>query len=235
MNLDVYTRTWNQVDLLPFFLTRYGAVARRIIALDDGSDDGTLKLLAAHPKAEVHHTPGGLDSYELFSTRWCNEVWKQAPDADWVAMVDLDEIIGPRLAESLERHTAAGHTVLQPKGFDMVANSPDPSEATLGVPDRWYNKPILFRPGHITAVDFAPGRHAAEFEGEVVLCEPDDLVLRHYRFLGREETWARFKALDTKRRPGDRAKGFGVHYGWTRQEFDAVFDRALAGARPIAP
>src|SRR5207344_1604949 len=54
-------------------------------------------------------------------------------------------------------------------------------------------------------------------------CEPDDLVLRHYRYLGREETWARYEALDAKRRPGDKARQLGYQYEMPRAQFDEKF------------
>ena len=46
MILDLYFCLWNEARLLPFFLAHYGPACRRIVALDDGSDDGTLEILA---------------------------------------------------------------------------------------------------------------------------------------------------------------------------------------------
>ena len=50
VTLDVYTCLWNEARLLPFFLAHYGPACRRIVALDDGSNDGSLEILAAHFK-----------------------------------------------------------------------------------------------------------------------------------------------------------------------------------------
>ena len=235
MILDVYFCLWNEARLLPFFLAHYGPACRRIVALDDGSDDGTLEILAAHAKVEIRHMPEERDSWVAASTRWWNQVWQESRDADWVGIVVTDEIVGPDLPAALARHKAAGHTVLKPRGFDMIAETADAAAAVRGVSSRWSSKPCLFRPDKITALTLEYGNHDARFEGEVVLCEPDDLVLRHYRFLGREETWARFKALDAKRRPGDKAQGLGVHYEVARAEFDEKFDRILRTATPVRP
>jgi hypothetical protein len=205
------------------------------VALDDGSDDGTLEILAAHPKVETRHMPEERDSWVEASTRWWNQAWHESRDADWIGIVVTDEIVGPDLPASLARHKAAGHTVLRPRGFDMVSETDDPATATRGVFNRLYSKPCLFRPDKITAITLGRGNHDARFEGEVSLCEPDDLVLRHYRFLGREQTWARYKALDAKRRPGDKAQRLGFQYEVPRAEFDANFDRMLRTATPVCP
>ena len=235
MILDVYTYLWNEATLLPFFLAHYGPACRRIVALDDGSDDGTLEILAAHPNVEVRPMPEERDSWVLATTRWQNEVWKESRDADWVGIVNIDEIVGPDLKAALARHKAAGATVLKPRGFDMVAETLDPVAATRGVFNKKYSKPCLFRPDKITEVELSTGNHRGRFEGEVVSCEPDDLVFRHYRFLGREETWERYQALDAKRRAGDKARGFGFQYGSSRAEFDATFDRVLRTATTVTP
>lgn len=182
--LDLYTCLWNEARLLPFFLAHYGPACRRIVALDDGSDDGTLEILAAHPKVEIRHMPEERDSWVLASTRWWNQVWQESRDADWVGIVVTDEIVGPDLPSSLARHKAAGHTVLKPRGFDMVSEACDPAAATRGVFNQLFSKPCLFRPDKITGVHLEPGNHVGRFEGEVVLCEPDDLVFRHYHHRG---------------------------------------------------
>jgi hypothetical protein len=115
----------------------------------------------------------------------------------------------------------------------MVSEEADPATAERGVFNPLYCKPCLFRPDRITAVDVAPGSHDATFTGEVVVAEPDDLILRHYRYLGREHTWSRFKELDAKRRAGDKARGFGAQYALDREQFDQMFDRALTEAAPL--
>ena len=235
VTLDIYMCLWNEARLLPFFLAHYGPACRRIVALDDGSDDGTLEILAAHPKVEIRHMPEERDSWVLASTRWWNEVWKESRDADWVGIVVTDEIVGPDLASSLARHKAAGHTVLRPRGYDMISRSPDPATVTHGVFEKIYSKPCLFRPDKITSISLDVGNHDARFEGDVVRCEPDDLVLRHYRYLGQEETWARYQALDAKRRAGDKARGLGIQYEMSRATFDAKFKRVLRKAKRVRP
>lgn len=233
MILDLYTCLWNEAKLLPFFLAHYGPHCRRIVALDDGSTDGTLEILGAHPAVEIRRMPRERDSWVLANARWKNEAWKESQDADWVMHVTIDEIVGPDLTAALERHKAAGTTVLRPRGFDMVSEGEDPAATDLGVFNPLYSKPCLFRPDRITGLSLSPGSHDATFAGEVVLVEPDDLILRHYRYLGREQTWARYKELDAKRRAGDKARQFGAQYGVARAEFDATFDSALKSAARV--
>ncbi|MBA3744830.1 glycosyltransferase family 2 protein [Sporichthya sp.] len=234
MILDLYTCLWNEARLLPYFLDHYGPHCRRIVVMDDGSTDGTLEILAAHPAVEIRRMPRERDSWVLAVARWKNEGWKESYDADWVIHLTVDEIVGPDLTVALERHQAAGATVLRPRGFDMIAeDDADPATVDVGVFNPQYSKPCLFRPDKITNLTLAPGSHDASFEGEVVLVEPEDLILRHYRYLGREQTWARYKELDAKRRGGDKVRQFGAQYAAAREEFDASFDEALANAERV--
>jgi glycosyltransferase involved in cell wall biosynthesis len=232
--LDLYAVHWNEARLLPYFLAHYGPHCRRIVIMDDGSTDGSLEILATHPKVEIRRMGREADSWVLANARWRNEVWKESRDADWVMNVTIDEIVGPDLAAALERHKAAGVTVLRPRGFDMVSEcAADPAAVDVGVFNAMYSKPCLFRPDKISGLSLAPGSHDAAFEGDVVLVTPDDLILRHYRYLGREETWARYRELDAKRRGGDKVRLFGAQYASARTTFDAAFDAAVAAATPV--
>ena len=53
MKVHLYTKVWNEEEMLPFFFRRYDPLIDRYIIYDDGSTDNTLKLLAAHDRVEI--------------------------------------------------------------------------------------------------------------------------------------------------------------------------------------
>lgn len=79
------------------WLDRYEPVVDEIVALDNGSTDGTLELLKSHPKvAEVVETVGyneGRDKNLLY-----NHVKLRKPD--WCLWLDVDEIFEPEFTRA---------------------------------------------------------------------------------------------------------------------------------------
>jgi hypothetical protein len=55
MQIELYSITWNERRMLPFFLDYYGPWVERFAIFDDQSDDGTAETLARYPK--VHLQP----------------------------------------------------------------------------------------------------------------------------------------------------------------------------------
>ena len=93
MSVDLYTVCWNEVDMLGFFFRHYDSWVDRYFVYDDGSTDGSLDLLARHPRVEVRrfeHTDP--DSFVLSHQAFHNTVWKESRgQADWVVITALDE------------------------------------------------------------------------------------------------------------------------------------------------
>ena len=50
MIVHLYAQCWNDEWILPFFFRHYDGLVERYVIYDDGSTDGTLALLRAHPK-----------------------------------------------------------------------------------------------------------------------------------------------------------------------------------------
>ena len=57
MRIDLYTRCWNDAHMLGFFFRHYDPLVQRYVVFDDGSTDGSLDFLRAHPKVEVRPMP----------------------------------------------------------------------------------------------------------------------------------------------------------------------------------
>ena len=92
MKIELYTITWNDMRVLPFFLRHYESWVDRIIVFDDASDDGTVDLLRSHPKVDLRQLPDKGDSFVLTALDIWNHAWKERRNrADWVIATNIDE------------------------------------------------------------------------------------------------------------------------------------------------
>ena len=101
MRIHLYTACWNDAQMLAFFLA-LGIVGRYIV-FDDGSTDGSVALLQAHPKVDLRrcrHTDS--DSFVLSEQRLSNVCWKSSRGhADSVLVIYLDEHLHHRALRRL--------------------------------------------------------------------------------------------------------------------------------------
>lgn len=227
ITLDCYTFTWNEERLLPKYLAYYGPLCRRILVYDDASTDKTVEILKAHPKVELRSLEVEKDSCIETQTALINQIWRESiGKVDWVLLNAVDEFVGPDLLGALQKHKDEGHIIVKPRGYDLLAEKVTDKIRMAFSPYR--TKPSLFRPDLIAEINFHPGAHVASFlshEGEEIpQIEKTSLEMRHYRYIGREETWQRYQELNKKRRHGDWKQAFGHQYGYSREEFDEEFD-----------
>jgi glycosyltransferase involved in cell wall biosynthesis len=197
VKIDLYSKIKDEIQLLPYFLRHYEAIADRIFVWDDGSTDGTLEMLKAHPKVTLLDLPvHGLEdtyaSYHLFP------IYKELSrgKADWVMQVDIDEFIyHPDILARLEEFKRDLFDIVTLVGYMMVAESFPQTDKQLwdvvthGLRDRTMDKPVIFNP-EIDIV-FMGGRHriasAAGPGGRpIVMRWKSKVKLLHYRYFGYE-------------------------------------------------
>lgn len=222
MSIDLYTISWNEQRMLPFFLDHYGAWVDRIVVFDDGSDDGTAEALAQHPKVDLRRFPPKRTSFVTEALALWQDVWKESRGrADWVVVTNIDEFhYHPRgMRRYLEACTAAGVTILHPRGYAMVGDAFPPPGSSLveslrrGVPMIGHDKRQVFDPDAIDEIRFGPGRHFCEPTGNVVEPSRPESVLLHYKYVDAHGyCLARQKALGRRLMPGDRQQGYGSQY-----------------------
>lgn len=117
MRVWLYTMSWNEERMLPFFFRHYDPWIERYIVYDDGSTDRTLAMFAARAKVEVRRFERSVtDSFVLSATYLQNEVWKEARGkADWVVITAIDEHLHhPDMARFLRRNRKTGVSVILP-------------------------------------------------------------------------------------------------------------------------
>ena len=88
-------RVKNEARWIERSVTSILPLCDRVLVMDDHSTDDTAKLCAALPGVEVLESPfTGLDE-----TRDKNWLLEQARSADWIVMIDGDEMLKPGCAD----------------------------------------------------------------------------------------------------------------------------------------
>ena len=91
--IHLYTVCWDEADMLGFFFRHYDPWVDRYVIYDDGSQDGSLDILRAHPKVELRRFERvDAESFVLSHTRMQEHSWKESRGrADWVVITAIDE------------------------------------------------------------------------------------------------------------------------------------------------
>ncbi|MCL1985325.1 MAG: glycosyltransferase family 2 protein [Betaproteobacteria bacterium] len=214
--------------MLGFFFRHYDDWIDRYVIYDDGSTDGSLDILHAHPKVEVRKfVRTNLESFVLSHTRLQNEVWQESRGkADWIVVTALDEhlwVPERSMTDYLAEQRERGATLIPALGFNMVSEVFPPNDATLvqaitrGCPAADFNKLSIFNPDALQKTNFNPGRHNALPKGRLWLPARDELMLWHFKNIGFERTVARETAQGLRLGSVDKAKSFGSQYLWDEQ------------------
>jgi hypothetical protein len=197
MKILVFALTYNNADILPFWLRHYSTFADEISVWDDHSTDTTRRLLSSNPKVITRDWPHrtGIDE-DAFLAHWQEWYPKARGHFDWVFIVDSDEFLyADFMLTLLQREMDLGTEVVRSTGYNMMGNGLPQDDGRqiyeinpMGVAAPVYSKPICFRP-HIK-IAWNRGKHAVENCNPKMSAEPW-LKLLHYRYLGAEYTRAK--------------------------------------------
>src|ERR1044071_7054916 len=109
--IDVMIITYNEALNLPHCLAALQGWVRRVFVIDSGSTDGTQGIARQYGAEVVHHDwPGyaqqknwGLDNLPI--------------EADWVLIIDADEVITPEVRKRLQEIDARPIRQVPENGF----------------------------------------------------------------------------------------------------------------------
>ncbi len=233
--VHLYTACWDEADMLGFFFRHYDPWVDRYVVYDDGSTDGSLEILRAHPKVELRSLVRvNADSFVLSQAAMQNEAWKESRGcADWVVVTAIDEHLLVRdrtMATYLAEQRKCDTTIIPALGFDM--NNPVMPEnhgllheiVTRGRPRIAFSKLSVFNPDAVTETGFTVGRHTARPVGDLKLPARDEVMLWHYKHLGFERNAEREAAQARRLGPVDVANGTGQHYLWSMEQRRAFWN-----------
>ena len=96
LKIELYTVGWNEEFQLPFAIEYWKRFISdetdfKVIYYDNMSTDKSLEILSQYDWIEVRQFDSKNEMNEDFQTIIRNNCWKGS-DADWVMMVDVDEV-----------------------------------------------------------------------------------------------------------------------------------------------
>jgi glycosyltransferase involved in cell wall biosynthesis len=250
MKIWVYTIAYNESHFVKNFLRAYKD-ADKIIVYDNMSTDNTVALLREDPRVEVRiHDSGGQIRDDLY-LQVKNNCWKEARGiADWVIIVDFDEILSgldilkndsaePDMAFMLKH----AHIII-PNGFMIFSeNMPmyedyNPLSLPLkGIPDSNSNKPCCFRPDKVSEINYNPGCHTANLkivdDRAIVSLHSIHFKLLHFKYVNIEVYFKRLADYNKRMSDFNLQHGYGIHYTWSFEEHQRIYMQAIEDSQPI--
>lgn len=238
----VYTVTYNEEHFVKHFLTAYKD-AEKIFVWDNMSTDRTREFLSQDPRVEIfdNDTGGTIDDARYLQIK--NDKtgiddlymsWKKARGhADWVIVVDFDEILcnalydGRDVMFNLDFSYAEklGFDIIKPYGYNMIK-----TDAPLGLDGHPFeisqrgtrhepnDKMCCFRPDRIEEINFSPGCHQAEpfargFDTEdIKICHLKQYKMLHYKWWNLEHYMERMADYQTRMSEQNKKMGWAWHY-----------------------
>jgi len=234
MKGHAYIMAWNEAETIALTIKHYQQFCDKVILLDNFSDDNTREI-AEQMGAEVRlfGIKGVLDDREY--TKIKNNVWKES-DADWVIVVDADEIFFPYGKYAFQLLSYSGFTIIKPQGWQVVSRDMPKEnwlEITNGFAYDQYSKLCCFNPKEIQEINYVHGCHVAKPVGNVKIAEVGTLF--HYRNVGGPERLVKRHALYRDRMSDwNKRWNAGGHYLYEDQQRRKEWEEQFNGSRPFA-
>jgi hypothetical protein len=252
MKIWVYTVCFNESHFVGNFLIAYQG-AERIIAYDNYSTDNTVELLRRDPRVEVRYydTQGEIRDDVWLSMK--NNFWKEARgQADWVVVVDFDEIFtrvvktGNDVTFDLDLSVPynAGFNIIKPYGYNMISwdaplftnNHPweHSQKGTYHPPE---DKMCCFRPDHIQEINYVIGAHQANPVAvpgqEVNVYRHPDYKVLHYKAWNYALYMERANIYRERMSELNKKNQWAFQYLYSQAEHEHMYMAGMNLARPI--
>jgi len=165
MKIHAHIIARDDATIFPYTARHYTGFCDRVVLHDFSSTDGTLDIAKQFGVEVVNEgNPEKFDDRD--NTRVKNECWL-GTDADWVMVVDADELIyfPCGVQNTLDAYIRQGVAVAKPHGFEMLHTAwPTTTgqiydEVKYGARLVDYDKPVLFTPRLVEKIQFSEGAH----------------------------------------------------------------------------
>ena len=217
MLVETFAVCHNEQVILPYFFRHYSQYGS-VTIFDNNSTDNSIEI-AKRNNAHIFQFSTDNEFREDILTNIRNICWKESK-ADWVMVVDIDEFVYHKnLIQILE--TIEG-TVILPRMFNMYSDIFPTTEGQIydevkfGV--EFNSKMSLFRPKEIKDINFEPGMHFANPEGNFNLNFTSPIIEMHFKNLGQEYVNNRNAYLNTRQSEVNRQNGWSWHLANTPEQ-----------------
>jgi len=244
--VHLYTLTYNEEEILPFFFQHYEGVVDKFFIYDNNSTDGTIEICKKRKNTKVIKWDSNKKLNEFKLTEMRNTIWKKSKGkCDFVIMCDADEFLYfPSMTMLFRMLKRKKYSVVKPTGYGMVSKKFPAfgferitDQVTRGFRAPLMDKCVVFNPNVITDMNFSLGSHYCMPEGVVKVYKPKDIKfgpqLLHYKALGVDYALKR-KNLYKTRVPKSIVKmGISKHYGADDDGFIKAIKRQIKMAKPV--
>jgi len=213
MKIEAYIIAFNEAEVITFTLRHYLNFCDTVYVYDNHSTDRTTEIAKQMGAIVIPFgIPGVLSDDEYLKVK--NYAWKNS-DADWVIVVDTDEIIyHPWIRHVMEQSITNGDTIMTTYGWQIMSHAMPQyqwSEINNGFHYENYSKSAVFSP-RLKEIGYVYGCHEARPVGHVQYSK-EKLLLAHYANVGGPERLCRKHAMyRTRLSERNRRWGLGVHY-----------------------
>lgn len=226
--ITIYTLAYNEELMMPYFIRHYREMFPKckIVVLDNESTDATADIARASGcEVRTYKTNNQLSDKTYLELK--NTVWKDA-ETDWVLIADVDEhcVI---TEEDLIKETAS---IISFMGYNMVNH-----EDNLDIPSikhfvraQSYDKYYLFNKAKIKEINYRPGCHKADPQGDVSFSR-NKYPCRHYKYINPDYMVKRHAMFAARMSDDNKKLGWGVHYQYPEQKIREEFANAIAQSR----
>lgn len=228
--IETFAVSHNEERILPYFFRHYLQFGS-VTIFDNYSTDRSIEICKEYG-AHIFQFDSGGEFREDILTHIRNVCWKESK-ADWVIIVDVDEFVyHPNLAKRLE---SIKETVILPRMFNMYSDVFPTTEGQIyeevnqGV--EFNAKMAIFRPSEITDINYEPGMHFANPEGNFKLNFTSDIIEMHFKNLGQDYVNEKNTYLHSRQSEIARQNGWNWHYATTSDK--VAFDFLVAKTKLI--
>lgn len=218
MEITIYTITYNEEIMLPFFIKWYKERFPncKIVVYDNYSTDNTEKIALDNDcKVIKYDTNNQLSDSKFLEIK--NNCWKES-NTNWVIVCDCDEHLDIN-EEDLKEEERNKVTIISTKGYDVVNMNENYQidKMNCGCNSPGYSKKILFNKDKIKEINYLPGCHIANPKGDVVFSYKVYNLL-HKMYVNTDFLLKKYER-NSKRLSAENIKnGWSYHYKKKKEE-----------------
>lgn len=225
MNITVYTITYNEEIVLPFFIKHYRNRFPncKIVIFDNESTDNTQKIALENGcEIFIYDTNNQIMDDAYLSIK--NRCWKDS-NADWVIIVDCDEFLDIQKKDLTEKYN-----IIKSEGWDMIGDTLDINKINSGVRSPGYDKICAFKPQDFEDINYEPGAHTAfpiSKNNKPIIFNTKVIKLFHYKWIQLDYVIERFKLFNERLSDINRKYSWGIQYTYSIEKITEFYNTAF--------